>query len=146
MTLDSKPNHFCAGLVQLCSSRDVARNIQNACDLIRQAAAKGAHYIQTPENTGLMELDRSRMLAELKPEAGNPALAAFTDLARELKVFLHIGSLGIRLDDGRIANRSFLIRPDGKIAARYDKIHMFDVDLGPRRPRACCAASRNKSR
>ena len=130
MTFDSKLNHFRAGLVQLCSSRDVARNIADACDLIRLAAGKGANYIQTPENTGLMELDKARMLAELKPEAGNPALAAFTDLAQALNVYLHIGSLGIRLDDGRIANRSFLIRPDGKIAARYDKIHMFDVDLG----------------
>ena len=130
MILDPKPDRFRAGLVQLCSGRDVVRNIRHASDLIRQAANQGANYIQTPENTGLMELDRARMATELKPEAGNPALAAFTDLAAALQVFLHIGSLGIRLGDGRIANRSFLITPGGKIAARYDKIHMFDVDLG----------------
>ena len=130
MTLASKSDCFRAGLVQLCSGRDVAWNVSNACYLIRQAADKGANYIQTPENTGLMELDKARLASEVQPESGNPALAAFTDLARELGVFLHIGSLGIRLDEGRIANRSYLIRPDGKIAARYDKIHMFDVDLG----------------
>ena len=130
MTHDPKSGRFRAGLVQLCSGRDVARNIKDASDLVRQAADSGAHYIQTPENTGLMELDQARMLVELVPEANNPALAAFGDLARELKIFLHIGSLGIRLDSGRIANRSFLFKPDGSIAARYDKIHMFDVDLG----------------
>ena len=66
----------------------------------------------------------------MKPEAGNPALAVFSDQARDLKIWLHIGSLGILLEGGKIANRSLLFRPDGTVAARYDKIHMFDVDLG----------------
>ncbi|MGB4867003.1 MAG: carbon-nitrogen hydrolase family protein [Hyphomicrobium sp.] len=121
---------FRVGLVQLCSGRDVARNVRDAVDLIRNAAAQGADYIQTPEVTTLMELERARLLAEIAPELANPSLAAFVDTARDLKRWLHIGSMAVKLDDGRMANRSYLIAPDGRIAARYDKIHMFDVDLG----------------
>jgi deaminated glutathione amidase len=126
----SEPVPFRAGLVQLCSGRNVAANVRNALDLIRAAASAGAHYIQTPEVTTLMELDRARLFAELEPEANNAALAAFTDAARQHKVWLHIGSMGVKLDNGLIANRSFVIAPNGSITARYDKIHMFDVDLG----------------
>ena len=122
--------HFKAALVQLCSGRDVDRNIATASELIRAAAAAGADYIQTPENTTLMELEKPRLMALIAPESGNKALAEFSTLARDLKRWLHIGSIGIKCDDGRIANRSFLFAPDGSIAARYDKIHMFDVDLG----------------
>lgn len=122
--------HFKAALVQLCSGRDVARNISAATDLIRAAAAAGADYIQTPENTQIMELEKPRLMAQLQPEAGNTAIGTFSGLARELKRWLHIGSLAVKCDDGKIANRSFLFAPDGAIAARYDKIHMFDVDLG----------------
>ena len=80
--------------------------------------------------TTIMELDRARLLSVTRPEAGNPALLHFQSLARELGIFLHIGSMAILVADGRLANRSFLISPAGDIAARYDKIHMFDVDLG----------------
>lgn len=125
----SAPN-FKAALVQLCCGRDVARNISAATDFIRAAAAAGADYIQTPENTQIMELEKPRLMAQLQPEAGNIAIATFSGLAKELKRWLHIGSLAIKRDDGKIANRSFLFAPDGGIAARYDKIHMFDVDLG----------------
>lgn len=121
---------FRAGLVQLCSGRDVARNVRDASDLIRKAASEGADYIQTPEVTTLMELERPRLLAEIQPENGNTSLAAFTELARDLKRWLHIGSMAVKLDDDRFANRSYVINPDGRLAARYDKIHMFDVDLG----------------
>ena len=121
---------FRAGLVQMCSGRDVTRNVRDAADLIRKAAGEGAHYIQTPEVTTLMELERPRLLAEIGPEENNAALAAFTDLARELARWLHIGSMAVKLDDDRFANRSYLIDPTGRVAARYDKIHMFDVDLG----------------
>lgn len=120
---------FRVGLVQMCSGRDVARNVRDASGLVREAAAGGAAYVQTPEVTTLMELERERLFAETKPEAGNRALAAFCDLATELGIFLHVGSMGILLDTGRIANRSYVIGPDGRIGARYDKIHMFDVDL-----------------
>ena len=121
---------FRAGLVQMCSGRDVARNVRDATDLIRKAASEGADYIQTPEVTTLMELERPRLLAEIQPESTNAALAAFTELARDLQRWLHIGSMAVKLADDRFANRSYLIDPAGRIAARYDKIHMFDVDLG----------------
>ena len=114
----------------MCSGRDVARNVRDASDLVRKAASDGAHYIQTPEVTTLMELERPRLLAEIQPETNNSALAAFTDLARELRRWLHIGSMAVKLDDDRFANRSYLIDPNGRVTARYDKIHMFDVDLG----------------
>ena len=130
MTTAPANTRFRAALVQMCSGRDVARNVSDAVLLIREAAALGANYIQTPEVTTLMELERDRLLAALQDERGNTALSAFADTARDLKVWLHIGSMAIKLDDGRIANRSFLICPDGRITARYDKIHMFDVDLG----------------
>jgi predicted amidohydrolase len=130
MPATSEGSAFRAGLVQLCSGRDVARNVRIAIDLIREAAAQGADYIQTPEVTTLMELDRPRLLAEIVPEQGNPSLAAFIETARDLGRWLHIGSMAVKLDDGRMANRSYLIAPDGRITARYDKIHMFDVDLG----------------
>jgi len=130
MAGDRGSRSFRVGLVQMCSGRDVEKNVIAATDLIRRAKRDGADYIQTPEMTTLMELDRSRLLAAARPEAGNPALAHFQKLAHELGVWLHIGSMAILVESERLANRSFLISPAGGIAARYDKIHMFDVDLG----------------
>jgi predicted amidohydrolase len=121
---------FRVALVQMCSGRDVERNASDATDLIRRAKREGANYVQTPEMTTIMELDRARLLAAVQPEAGNPALSHFQLLARELGIYLHIGSMAVLVSEGRLANRSFLITPNGDIAARYDKIHMFDVDLG----------------
>jgi predicted amidohydrolase len=91
----------------------------------------GAHYVQTPEMTSLLVRDRDLLLKSIADEEHDIALRAFRDLAHELRIWLHIGSLAIRFDDARerVANRGFLIDPDGAIAARYDKIHMFDVDL-----------------
>ncbi len=121
---------FKAALVQLRSGRSVERNVSDALDLIARASSQGADYIQTPECTTLLELDPERLKAETFPEAGNPALAAFAEAARKHGVWLHIGSAAVKVDDGRLANRSYLFRPDGSVAASYDKIHMFDVDLG----------------
>ena len=121
---------FRAALVQMCSGRDVERNVSDATNLIYRAKREGADYVQTPEMTTIMELDRARLLAAARPEAGNPALSHFQLLARELGIYLHIGSMAVLVSEGRLANRSFLITPNGDIAARYDKIHMFDVDLG----------------
>ena len=106
-------------------------NIADAAALIRQAADSGADYVQTPEMTSLLVRERERLLAAITDEEHDPALAAFRDLARELRIWLHIGSLPVRFPDhrDRVANRGFLIGPDGDVAARYDKIHMFDVDL-----------------
>ena len=121
-------NSFRVSLVQMRTGRSVDANVAAASALITEAARQGAHYVQTPEVTTLMELDRERLFAQIKPEAGNQTLAQFTALAAALKIWLHIGSMGILVGD-RIANRSYLIAPDGQIAARYDKIHMFDVTL-----------------
>ncbi len=120
---------FRAALVQMRSGRDVDRNVRDATALIREAASGGASYVQTPEVTNLMELDRELLFAAAEPEEGNRALAEFTKLAAELGIWLHLGSMVVRLSDDKLANRAFLISPKGEITARYDKIHMFDVDL-----------------
>jgi deaminated glutathione amidase len=120
---------FRAGLVQMTSGPDVAANLSSASKLIREAAVAGAAYVQTPEITTLMESERSRLFVATRPEEGNPALAHFRALARELKIWLHIGSMGILKSTDKVANRAFLISPEGVVTARYDKIHMFDVDL-----------------
>jgi len=120
---------FRAGLVQMCTGRDVARNLADAGALIREAAAKGAHYVQTPEITTLMEMERARLLDAVRPEEGNPAVAHFAALAQELGIWLHVGSMAVLLGNGKIANRSLLLSPQGTIAARFDKLHMFDVEL-----------------
>jgi predicted amidohydrolase len=115
----------------MCSGRDVEANVKAATALITSAAAGGAHYVQTPEMTTVMELDRERLFAAAAAsEAETRALGHFQDLARKLAIWLHIGSMPILLEGETLANRSFLISPEGDIAARYDKIHMFDVDLG----------------
>jgi predicted amidohydrolase len=117
------------GLVQMRTGRDVEKNLADAGSLIREAARQGAQYVQTPEITTLMEMDRARLFAAVRPEEGNAAIARFRALARELGVWLHVGSMAILLGNGKIANRSFLISPAGEIEARCDKIHMFDVQL-----------------
>ena len=120
---------FRAGLVQMCTGRDVDRNVADASALIREAAGKGARYVQTPEIATLMEMERARLFAALRPEEGNPAIARFAGLAQELGIWLHIGSMAVLLGNGRIANRSLLLSPAGAVHARFDKLHMFDVEL-----------------
>ncbi len=120
---------FRVALVQLRSARTVAPSVAAAIEGIREAAAGGAHYVLTPETTNAMELRRTKLLEMIAPEESCPALARFRALAEELGIWLHIGSLTVKLGTDRIANRSLLIAPDGRLAARYDKIHMFDVDL-----------------
>lgn len=120
---------FTAACVQLRSSRDVSANSTAAEALIREAAAAGADYVQTPEMTNLLERSREDLMAKIRVEAEDPSLARFRALAAELGIWLHIGSLAILLEPGKAANRGFLIGPDGSLKARYDKIHMFDVDL-----------------
>ena len=122
-------NSFRAGLVQMCAGRDVAGNLRDANALIREAASGGADYVQTPETTNLMELDRARLFAAAEPEQANAALQKFSDLARELSIWLHLGSLVVKVSEEKLANRAYVISPAGDVTARYDKIHMFDVDL-----------------
>ncbi len=120
---------FRAACVQLRSGEDVAGNIRDAAHWIRAAAKEGAEFIATPENTTLMAPDAGAKLAQSYDEAHDPALPAFGELAKELRVWLLIGSLAIKVSETKTANRSFLFSPDGRIAARYSKIHLFDVDL-----------------
>ncbi len=122
---------FTVACVQTNSAREFEPNIVAAGALIRQAREAGAELVLLPENVAMLE-PISRLLKEKAvPEEAHPALAAFRDLARETGVWLLIGSLAVRVEDGRVANRSLLVDPEGTIVARYDKIHMFDVDLGP---------------
>ena len=120
---------FRAALVQMCTGRDVERNLADATQLIREAVRQGAQYVQTPEITTLMEMERGRLLAAIRPEEGNPAVARFAGLAQELGIWLHVGSMAVLLGNGKIANRSLLFGPGGAIQARFDKLHMFDVEL-----------------
>ena len=120
---------FTVGLVQMRSGLDPAANLDAATKLIGEAKAGGADYVLTPEMTNIMEVRRERLFASIVAEETDPSLAAFRQLARKLAIHLHVGSLAIKLPGERAANRSFLIDRDGEIVARYDKIHMFDVDL-----------------
>jgi deaminated glutathione amidase len=117
------------GLIQMRSGREPAANIEVATALIAQAHQGGAAYVLTPEMTNIMELDRVRFFENIHPEESDPALGAFRELARSYGIYLHVGSLALRVSPDKAANRSFLIDPRGEITARYDKIHMFDVDL-----------------
>lgn len=111
------------------SSDDVGENIRTASELIREAKGKGAQFIGMPENTTLMAPDGGAKLEKSFTEDRDPALPAFRTLAEELGIWLLIGSLAIKVSDTKTANRSFLIDPKGRVAAHYDKIHLFDVDL-----------------
>jgi deaminated glutathione amidase len=122
-------SRFRVACVQMRSSGDVAGNIRDACDLIRQAHGRGAQFIATPENTALMAADGGSKLESTFSEDADPALPVFRALAKELGIWLSIGSLAIKTSAAKTANRSFLIDPKGVVAARYDKIHLYDVDL-----------------
>jgi len=111
------------------AGKDVRDNLLEAEALIRDAARKGANYIQTPENTLLMEVDAPHLLEKIAPEAETEGVAHFANLAKALRVWLHIGSIAVKVGEGKAANRAFLFTPNGEIVLRYDKIHMFDVDL-----------------
>jgi deaminated glutathione amidase len=120
---------FTAALVQMRSGLLPAQNIDAARGLIEAAVRQGAHYVQTPEMTNIMEVKRERLFAAIVPEESDASLAAFRELARKHGIFLHVGSLAIKVLEQRAVNRSFLIDRGGDVVARYDKIHMFHVDL-----------------
>ena len=123
------PVPFKAACIQLRSSDDVAENIRVTSTLVREAAAGGARFIATPENTNIMAQDGRAKMAATFVEAQDPALPAFAELAKELRVWLLIGSMHIKVSETKTANRSYLFAPDGSVAARYTKIHLFDVTL-----------------
>jgi len=120
---------FKAAAVQMCSGVDPARNAVSMARLVREAAAQGATYVQTPEMTGMLQRDRAAAKAVLRGEADDIIVRTASELAAELGIHMHVGSTAIALDDGKMANRGFLFGPNGKVLNRYDKIHMFDVDL-----------------
>jgi predicted amidohydrolase len=120
---------FKAAMIQMRSGLDPAANIDAAVRLIGEAKSAGAHYVLTPEMTNILAAKREQLFAAVVEEGRDASLATVRELARKLGIYIHIGSLAIKLSNDRAANRSFLIDPKGDIAARYDKIHMFDVDL-----------------
>lgn len=118
-----------AALVQMRSGPEMARNVGEASAMIRQAKAEGAEFVSTPEMTNILEPDRPRLKALARPEAEDESVRAFSALAAELRLWLNIGSLALKGPGEKLLNRSLLFAPDGSVAARYDKIHLFDVDL-----------------
>jgi predicted amidohydrolase len=118
-----------AACVQLTSGREFEPNIEAASTLVREARSRGAEFIATPEIVGMFEPKRDLHLKKARTEADHSFLAAFRDMAKETGAWLLIGSIAVKVEEVRLANRSFLLSPEGEIAARYDKIHMFDVDL-----------------
>ncbi len=122
-------NTFKAACVQFCASRDVDENIATVSALVREAARGGAYLVLTPEMSGLIEMNGKALLEKTRAQDDDQALHAFRALAAELGIWVSIGSLAIRIGGDKLANRSFLLTPDGTIAAHCDKIHMFDVTL-----------------
>src|SRR5579863_5564855 len=116
-------------LVQLRTPANQAAALAHATPLVRQAASTGARFIATPEATNIVERDRAKLFAILEPAETDPCVQGLIELARELNVWLLIGSALVKRPDGGAANRSMLIDPSGRTVAAYDKIHMFDVDL-----------------
>jgi deaminated glutathione amidase len=120
---------FRAGLIQMRATRSPAQNTDAAVKMIGEAKEGGADYVLTPEMTNIMEVSREKLFSTIVPEENDAALATFRELARALGIYIHVGSLAVKVSPDKAANRSFLIDRRGDIAARYDKIHMFDVDL-----------------
>ena len=120
---------FTAAMVQMRTGLLPEPSLEQGTRLIREAAAQGADYVQTPEVSNMMQLNRKALFEHLASEEDDKSLKAYRALAAELKIHLHIGSLALRFSPERAVNRSFLIGPDGNVLASYDKIHMFDIDL-----------------
>jgi predicted amidohydrolase len=115
--------------VQVCAGDDMAANLAAVSASVTEAAAAGADFITTPENVALMAADRTQLHDHVANESDHPAVIHFSDLALSVNRWVLAGSIGVAAGDGRIFNRSLLFSPDGAVAARYDKIHMFDVTL-----------------
>jgi deaminated glutathione amidase len=120
---------FRVACVQTNSGREIRPNIAAAAALVRDARKAGADFVLLPENVAMLEPDDRLLQQKALPEHEHPAVAAFADLARETGAWLLVGSLAVRISPDKVVNRSVLIDPAGEIVARYDKIHLFDVDL-----------------
>jgi predicted amidohydrolase len=116
-------------LLQSTTGIDPQENGRALARAIESASAGGAEMLFTPEMSGLLDRDSARAAKNLRPEHEDEVLAACREAARTHRIWLHIGSLAVLVDDGKVANRGFVIDRDGEIRARYDKIHLFDVDL-----------------
>ena len=115
--------------IQMRSGLERAKNVSDALALIARAAEGGAQIILTPEMTNVVDANAKRLLADLPDEAGLDEVAAFSAAAKAHRIWLIIGSLAVKVEESRAANRTFVFAPDGSCVARYDKAHMFDVDL-----------------
>ncbi len=120
---------FRAAAIQMRSGTNPEANAADLVTYVADAAGQGAVYVQTPEMTGSLQRDRKALASVLKSESDDIIVRTASELAAKHGIHLHIGSTAIARDDGKIANRAFLFGPDGNILTRYDKIHMFDVDL-----------------
>lgn len=116
-------------LFQSTTGIDPSHNALALANAIEQAAAGGAEMLFTPEMSGLLDRDSARAAKSLRPEDEDEVLAECRQAARRHRMWLHVGSLAVLVDDGKVANRGFVIDREGEIRARYDKIHLFDVDL-----------------
>lgn len=121
---------FTAACVQMRADVEVKASIDQAIGLIREAARAGAAYVQTPEMTNILQPDRPKLFEAIRSEAEDTSIPLFQAEAMALGIWLHIGSLAIRIGERQAANRGYVISPDGEVVAAYDKIHMFDVDIG----------------
>jgi predicted amidohydrolase len=115
--------------IQMTSGPEIGGNLKASVVFIREAAAQGAQLIATPENTDQMRRKSEDKLVAADSETVHPVRDFYSALAKELGVWLLIGSIGVRVSETQLANRSHLFAPDGSLAAAYDKIHMFDVKL-----------------
>jgi predicted amidohydrolase len=120
---------FKAAMIQMRSGLQPGANVDAAVRYIGDAKSAGAEYVLTPEMTNILATNREQLFAVAVEEEADASLATLREVARKIGIYVHIGSLAIRISPDRAANRSFLIDPKGDILARYDKIHMFDVDL-----------------
>ena len=128
--MNKKITCFNAACVQVSANNKMIENVDISLSLIRTAILNGAEFIFLPENVSMMDWGKKNIELSAVKECAHPALSEYRSIAEECNVWLNCGSLTILLEDSSIVNRSYLINPDGKIASYYDKIHMFDVDLG----------------
>ncbi len=124
-----KSSTFKVGLVQMRSGLDPQANLTSLISSIDEAKRNGADYVQTPEMTNILAFKREQLFANIVAEEHDPTLATMRELAQKLSIYIHIGSLAIKISPDKAVNRAFVIDRKGEVAARYDKIHMFDVDL-----------------
>lgn len=116
-------------LIQTRTPASHAAALDHVLPLVREAAASGARFLATPEGTNILQRDRETLLPQLRAPEDDPVVQGLRAAAAELGVWLLIGSALVRRPDGKAANRSLLVTPQGRVAADYDKLHMFDVDL-----------------